>query len=133
MTDNYFNYFTEIEERYQQCRGTRTLLSPLDWALIESWKDAGLPLEAVLVGIARAFEKFKARQRKYRMVNALATEATIAAVEVRDMILVNTRATESTTVAGEVRATRRTSMRETALVTELTDVSKTEKARPLER
>ena len=72
MTDNYFNYFTEIEERYQQCRGTRTLLSPLDWALIESWKDAGLPLEAVLVGIARAFEKFKARQRKYRMVNALA-------------------------------------------------------------
>jgi hypothetical protein len=72
MTDNYFNYFTEIEECYQRCRGTKTLLSPLDWALIESWKEAGLPLEAVLVGIARAFDKFKARQRKYRMVNALA-------------------------------------------------------------
>ena len=69
--ENYFNYFTEIEERYQQCRGTRTLLSPLDWALIESWKDSGIPLEAVLAGIVRAFEKFKARQRKYRMVNAL--------------------------------------------------------------
>jgi len=83
MTDNYFNYFTEIEERYQQCRGTRTLLSPLDWALIESWKDAGLPLEAVLVGIARAFEKFKARQRKYRMVNALAycTQEVLRAAE----------------------------------------------------
>jgi hypothetical protein len=70
--ENYFNYFTEIEERYQQCRGTRTLLSPLDWALIESWKESGIPLEAVLAGIARAFEKFNARQRKYRTVNALA-------------------------------------------------------------
>jgi hypothetical protein len=70
--ENYFNYFTEIEECYQKCRGTRSLLSPLDWALIESWKDAGLPLDSVLTGIARAFEKYKARQRKYRMVNALA-------------------------------------------------------------
>jgi len=81
--ENYFNYFTEIEERFQQCRGTKTLLSPLDWALIESWKDAGLPLEAVLVGITRAFEKFKARQRKYRMVNALAycTQEVLRAAE----------------------------------------------------
>jgi len=81
--ENYFNYFTEIEERYQQCRGTRTLLSPLDWALIESWKDAGIPLEAVLAGITRAFEKFKARQRKYRMVNALAycTQEVLRAAE----------------------------------------------------
>ena len=70
--ENYFNYFTEIEERYQQCRGTKTLLSPLDWALIESWKEAGLPLEAVLLGIERSFEKFKTRKRKYRMVNTLA-------------------------------------------------------------
>jgi hypothetical protein len=83
MTENYFNYFTEIEERYQQCRGTKTLLSPVDWALIESWKDAGIPLEAVLAGIARAFDKFKARQRKYRMVNALAycTQEVLRAAE----------------------------------------------------
>jgi hypothetical protein len=81
--ENYFNYFTEIEECYQRCRGTKTLLSPLDWALIESWKDAGLPLEAVLAGIARAFEKFKRRQRKYRMVNALAycTQEVLRAAE----------------------------------------------------
>jgi hypothetical protein len=81
--DNYFNYFTEIEERYQQCRGTKTLLSPLDWALIESWKDSGIPLQAVLAGIARAFEKFKSRQRKYRMVNALAycTQEVLRAAE----------------------------------------------------
>ena len=70
--ENYFNYFTEIEERFQQCRGTRTLLSPLDWALIESWKEAGLPLQAVLLGVQRAFEKFRKRPRPGRSVNALA-------------------------------------------------------------
>lgn len=81
--ENYFNYFTEIEECYQKCRGTRTLLSPLDWALIESWKDAGLPLQAVLTGIARAFEKYHARQRKYKTVNALAycTQEVLRAAE----------------------------------------------------
>ncbi len=70
--ENYFNYFTEIEERFQQCRQTKTLLSPLDWALIESWKEQDFPLTAVLAGIERAFEKFKARPRKYQRVNSLA-------------------------------------------------------------
>ena len=81
--ENYFNYFTEIEERSQQCRGTKTLLSPLDWALIESWKDSGIPLEAVLAGMVRAFEKFRARQRKYKTVNALAycTQEVLRAAE----------------------------------------------------
>ena len=51
---NYFNYFTEIEEHFQRARGTGMfLLSPLDWALIETWKDGGIPLEAVLKGIDR--------------------------------------------------------------------------------
>ena len=46
---NYFNYYTEIEEHFQRARGTGLfLLSPLDWALIESWNNAGVPLEAVL-------------------------------------------------------------------------------------
>ena len=83
MLENYFNYFTEIEECYQRCRGSRTLLSPLDWALIESWKEAGIPLEAVLAGVERAFEKYKARQRKYRTVNALAycTQEVLRAAE----------------------------------------------------
>ncbi|HXS75839.1 MAG TPA: hypothetical protein VN753_06650 [Terracidiphilus sp.] len=71
---NYFNYFTEIEERFQQRRGSILLLSTLDWALIESWRDAGIPLEAVLRGIDAAFEKYEARQKKGRMrrVNGLA-------------------------------------------------------------
>ncbi len=70
--ENYFNYFTEIEQCYQRCRGTPTLLSPLDWALIESWKEAGLPLEAALTGIERAFQKFAKRPRRVRKINGLA-------------------------------------------------------------
>lgn len=81
--ENYFNYFTEIEERFQQCRGTKALLSPLDWALIESWKDSGIPLEAVLAGIERSFEKFKAGRQKYRRVNTVAycTQEVLRAAE----------------------------------------------------
>jgi hypothetical protein len=70
--ENYFNYFTEIEEQFRKCRSEPTLLSPLDWALIESWKDQGFPLEAVLAGIERSFQKFKAGKRGYRKVNNLA-------------------------------------------------------------
>jgi hypothetical protein len=70
---NYFNYFTEIEEHFQRARGTGLfLLSPLDWALIENWKSAGIPLEAVLKGIDDAFEKWRSRKRKHRFVNSLA-------------------------------------------------------------
>src|SRR5690348_9401480 len=67
---NYFNYFTEIEEHFQRVRGTSLfLLSPLDWALVESWKNGGVPLEAVLRGIDGAFEKWRSRKVKTQMVN----------------------------------------------------------------
>jgi hypothetical protein len=70
---NYFNYFTEIEEHFQRARGTGLfLLSPLDWALIESWNNAGVPLEAVLRGIDEAFEKWRSRKVKTQRVNSLA-------------------------------------------------------------
>jgi hypothetical protein len=70
---NYFNYFTEIEEHFQRARATGLfLLSPLDWALIESWKNSGIPLESVLKGIDDAFEKWRARKVKRRLVNSLA-------------------------------------------------------------
>ncbi len=71
---NYFNYFTEIEERFQQRRGAILLLSTLDWALIEMWREAGIPLDAALRGIDAAFEKYEQRQKKGRMrrVNGLA-------------------------------------------------------------
>jgi hypothetical protein len=70
---NYFNYFTEIEDHFRRARGTGLfLLSPLDWALIESWKNAGVPLEAVLRGIDAAFEKWRVRKNRTQMVNSLA-------------------------------------------------------------
>ena len=71
---NYFNYFTEIEERFQQRRGSLLLLSTLDWALIETWREAGIPLEAALRGIDAAFDKYEARQKRARMrrINGLA-------------------------------------------------------------
>ena len=71
---NYFNYFTEIEERFQQRRGSLLLLSTLDWALIETWREAGIPLEAALRGIDAAFDKYEARQKRGRMrrINGLA-------------------------------------------------------------
>ncbi|MBI3895583.1 MAG: hypothetical protein HY313_06600 [Acidobacteria bacterium] len=70
--ENYFNYFTEIEEYFWKKRGTTLLVSTLDWALIDSWKQAQIPLEAVLKGIDRAFEKFEKRRQKVRQVNSLA-------------------------------------------------------------
>jgi hypothetical protein len=70
---NYFNYFTEIEEHFRRVRGTGLfLLCTLDWALIEIWKDSGVPLEAVLRGIDAAFEKWRAKKVRGRMVNSLA-------------------------------------------------------------
>jgi hypothetical protein len=73
---NYFNYFTEIETRFQQRRGSILMLSTLDWALIETWREAGVPLEAVLRGIDSAFDKHDAQKlrsaRRPRKVNGLA-------------------------------------------------------------
>ncbi|MCZ2148167.1 MAG: hypothetical protein LC126_10340 [Bryobacterales bacterium] len=70
---NYFNYFTEIEEHFQRARGTSLfLLSPLDWALIETWKNGGVPLEAVIRGIDAAFAKWRGRKSKIQQVNSLA-------------------------------------------------------------
>ena len=71
---NYYNYFTEIEERFQQRRGALLLLSTLDWALIETWREAGIPLEAALRGIDAAFDKYDARPQKtrFRRINGLA-------------------------------------------------------------
>jgi hypothetical protein len=80
--ENYFNYFTEIEEHFQRRRG-RIQLSPLDWSLIETWKDAGIPLEAVLRGIDTAFDKYERRPSKAQKVNSLAycAQAVLVAAE----------------------------------------------------
>lgn len=60
---NYFNFYTEIEEYFCQKRGAHLLVSTLDWAVIETWQKAGVPLEIVLKGIDRAFERYDAKKR----------------------------------------------------------------------
>src|SRR5467141_3423177 len=60
---NYFNYFTEIEEYFWKKRGAHLLVSPLDWAIIEAWQKAGVPLEAALKGIDKAFESYQRSRR----------------------------------------------------------------------
>jgi len=67
---NYFNYFTEIEDAFIRRRGKHLLLSPLDWALIESWKEMGLPLHVALRGIEKAFDSWESKPRK-RTVKSL--------------------------------------------------------------
>jgi hypothetical protein len=81
--ENYFNYFTEIEERFLQRRGGGLLLSTLDWALIETWKDAGIPLEAALRGIDFAFDRYEQRPSKTKKINSLAycSQAVLGAAE----------------------------------------------------
>jgi hypothetical protein len=81
--ENYFNYFTEIEEHFQRRRGTLLMVSTLDWALMEIWKDAGIPLEAVLRGIDAAFDRYNQRSSKARKINGLGwcAQAVLAAAE----------------------------------------------------
>lgn len=101
---NYFNYFTEIEEHFQRRRGSLLLLSTLDWALIETWREAGIPLEAVLRGIDEAFDKYAARQqknpnRRLRQVNGLAwcAQAVMEAAEQQKEAATGTAPTKTST------------------------------------
>ena len=61
---NYFNYFTEIEDAFVRRRGKHLFLSPMDWALMESWKQREIPLHLVLRAIERSFDSFELRPRK---------------------------------------------------------------------
>ena len=64
---NYFNYFTEIEDAFVRRRGKHLFLSPLDWALMETWKEQGIPLHIVLRGVEKSFDSYEARPRKRTM------------------------------------------------------------------
>ena len=81
---NYFNYFTEIEEYFWKKRGAHLLVSPLDWVIMETWQRAGVPLEAVLKGIDRAFESYqRSRRGAGKPLKSLAycTDAVLQATE----------------------------------------------------
>lgn len=68
---NYFNYFTEIEDEFVKRRSSHMLISPLDWSLIETWQQRGIPLNIVLRGINASFDAYDARAQRGRKVNSL--------------------------------------------------------------
>ena len=67
---NYFNYYTEIEDAFVRRRGKHLFLSPMDWALMETWKERGIPLYIVLRGVEKSFDSYEAKPRK-RSVKSL--------------------------------------------------------------
>jgi hypothetical protein len=67
---NYFNYFTEIEDAFVRRRGKHLFLSPMDWALMETWKEQGIPLHLVLRGVERSFDSYESKPQK-RSVKSL--------------------------------------------------------------
>ena len=106
---NYFNYFTEIEEFFWKKRGAHLLVSPLDWAIMEAWQKAGVPLEAALKGIDRAFESYgRSRRGAGKPLKSLAycTDAVLEAAEEQleaaaGKIPAPTRASQSETFSSE--------------------------------
>ncbi len=68
---NYFNYFSEIEETFIRRRGRNLLLSPLDWALIESWQKREVPLHIVVRGIENVFDSYDKKPKNSRPVKSL--------------------------------------------------------------
>ena len=94
---NYFNYFTEIEEHFQRRFGSILLLSTVDWVLMETWKDAGIPLEAVLRGIDVTFEHYERRPSKTRKINGLGfcSQEVLAAAEAMKEAAVGTAIAKS--------------------------------------
>jgi hypothetical protein len=100
--DNYFNYYTEIEEYFCKRRGTLLTVSTLDWALMTTWKEAGIPLEAVLRGIDDAFEKYSRRPSKTQKINGLAycAQAVLTAAEEMKEVAVGSQPEKAGSEAG---------------------------------
>ena len=96
--DNYFQYFSEVEEHFLQRRGSPLIGSTLDWAQIEIWKNAGIPLEAVLRGIDTAFDKYEQRKSKrHEKINSIlwCEQAVLSAAEDMKEAAVGTPAASS--------------------------------------
>ncbi len=100
--DNYFNYYTEIEEHFCRRRGTLLTVSTLDWALMSAWKEAGIPLEAVLRGIDAAFDRYDRKPSKTKKINGLAwcCQEVLAATESMKEAAVGSSRPDSKAAAG---------------------------------
>jgi hypothetical protein len=98
---NYFNYFTEIEDAFVRRRGKHLFLSPMDWALMESWKQQEIPLHLVLRAIERAFDSFEARPRKRSVKSLLYCQEEVEA-QFAEWLESRVGANESSTAEGQV-------------------------------
>lgn len=97
---NYFNYFTEVEDAFIRRRGKHLLLSPLDWALIESWKEMGVPLHVALRGIERSFDSHASRPRKRSIKSLMYCQEEVEA-QFAEWLETRRGASTATTEAGE--------------------------------
>jgi hypothetical protein len=68
---NYYNYFTEIEDTFVRRRGKHLFLSPLDWALIDGWKEREIPLHIVIRAIEGVFDVFDRQPAGTRTIKSL--------------------------------------------------------------
>jgi hypothetical protein len=68
---NYYNYFTEIEDTFIRRRGKSLFLSPLDWALIETWQERKIPLHIVLRSIESVFDVYDKQPEGTRTIKTL--------------------------------------------------------------
>ena len=68
---NYYNYFTEIEDTFVRRRAKHLFLSPLDWALIDGWKQRGIPLHIVIRAIESVFDVFDRQPAGTRTIKSL--------------------------------------------------------------
>jgi hypothetical protein len=100
--DNYFNYYTEIEEHFCRRRGTLLTVSTLDWALMTTWKDGGIPLEAVLRGIDATFDRYDRQPKKTKKINGLGycVQEVLAAAEEMQETAVGSRRQSASTAPG---------------------------------
>ncbi len=100
--NNYFNYFTEVEEHFVRKRGKNLLVSPLDWCLIELWRDSGIPLHIVLRGIERSFESVQKRQKRAPNTLFYCHQAILEAFEEYNQAMLGTSPQEGEAEAASV-------------------------------
>jgi len=67
---NEFGYFTLVEDEFIRQREASFLVGPLDWQLIESWKEHGVPVHIVCRSIVEVFKNHKSKARR-RAINSL--------------------------------------------------------------
>lgn len=61
MNDGEIEYYRAVEDHFALLRGTPFLFSPKDFAFLNQWWREGVPLGAVLAGLAEVFERRRER------------------------------------------------------------------------